>query len=184
MFSNDNMQMPDKVLEHRPREIVGDGKLSSPQSRLSDEESENNFIIIPDASHSIGHWQNGSLGHDDFLRTKMAMICQWWVQKMAKNYSNGSQPWIQILVLLGLIFSKLICVENDKHHHSNSSFRPHGRQGWFFGPGRTPLLGGYHLSSISFPGIFPCSDLDAHAVVLKNIYLILSAPNRHSVPIS
>ena len=38
----DNLQLPDKVLERRPRETVRDGESSSPQSQLSD--SENHII--------------------------------------------------------------------------------------------------------------------------------------------
>jgi hypothetical protein len=50
----DNLQIPDKVLEHRPRETVRDGGSSSPQSRPSDDESGN--YIVHDASHK---GQNG-----------------------------------------------------------------------------------------------------------------------------
>ena len=46
----DNLQIPDKVLEHRPRETtIRDCESSSPQSRSSDDESEN--YIIHDARH-------------------------------------------------------------------------------------------------------------------------------------
>lgn len=48
------LQIPDKVLEHRPRQTVRDSESSSPQSRPSDEEPGN--YIIHDASHKR---QNG-----------------------------------------------------------------------------------------------------------------------------
>lgn len=51
----DNLQIPDKVLEHRPRrEAVQNGESSSPESRPSDDESAN--YIIHDGSHKR---QNG-----------------------------------------------------------------------------------------------------------------------------
>ena len=50
-----NLQIPDKVLEHRPRETVRDGESTSPQSRPTDDES-GNYIIHDHPSH-IG--QNG-----------------------------------------------------------------------------------------------------------------------------
>ena len=50
-----NLQIPDKILEHRPRRTVGDTESSSPQSRPSDDEPGN--YIIHDASRTIG--QNG-----------------------------------------------------------------------------------------------------------------------------
>ena len=50
----DNLQIPDKVLDHRPRGTVRDSESSSPQSRQSDDESGN--YIIHDPSH---RGQNG-----------------------------------------------------------------------------------------------------------------------------
>ena len=50
----DNLQIPDKVLEHRPRETVrvGDNESSSPQSRPpSDDDDESVNYIIHDSSH-------------------------------------------------------------------------------------------------------------------------------------
>ena len=40
----DNLQIPDKALEHRPRETVRDSGSSSPQSPPSDHDSESNYI--------------------------------------------------------------------------------------------------------------------------------------------
>ena len=54
MFVDDS-QIPDKVLDHRPRGTVRDSESSSPQSRPSDDESGN--YIVHDASHK---GQNGT----------------------------------------------------------------------------------------------------------------------------
>ena len=65
-MNHHNLQIPDKVLEHRPREAVrdGPGESSSSQSRPSDDESEN--YIIHDASHK---GQNGSASRPRRLST-------------------------------------------------------------------------------------------------------------------
>ena len=55
------LQIPDKVLEHRPRKTVQDGESSPPQSRPSDDES-GNYIIHDTTSHARGGQQNGKLG--------------------------------------------------------------------------------------------------------------------------
>ena len=52
------LQIPDKVLEHRPRKTVQDGESSPPQSRPSDDEP-GNYIIHDTTSHSRGGQQDG-----------------------------------------------------------------------------------------------------------------------------
>ena len=54
----DNLQIPDKVLEHRPRGTARDTESSSPQSRPTDDES-GKHITHDDESHK---GQNGRPG--------------------------------------------------------------------------------------------------------------------------
>jgi len=81
------LPIPDKVLEHRPRETVRDGESSSPQSQQSEEESES--CIIHNASHE---GQNGRPASRPRRLSKYKDGDAMMDPESGKSHSNTSRP--------------------------------------------------------------------------------------------